>query len=161
MPLDHLRTAYLADARREAEAQLTAARAQAASLLEGTRREADQVLDKARTESVAAVEAEARRESAIARRDTTRLFLTARAEGEKALRGQVLEAVQSDPRLPELRAGLEAAARSVLDAGCKIELVPDGGIRARDRDRLVDYSMASIVDRCLADSDLLPEEVSQ
>ena len=148
------RDALLAEARQEAEGLLTDADADAEAIVERARAQAEQILASAREEGRAEGRAAASREEAQARMLARMQVLAARREAYEQL-GQCARAaalaLRDDPGYRGLVERLATAARRDLGAGAEVETDPDGagGVRARAGSRRVDYTLATLADRCV------------
>jgi vacuolar-type H+-ATPase subunit E/Vma4 len=148
------REALLAEARQEADRLLAEAEAEARAILERAGEHADTIVSRAREDGRAEGRVAASREEAQARMLARLEVLAARREvyeelGRRA-RAAAL-ALRDDPGYPTLLERLAAAARRDLGAAAEVETDPDGagGVRARAGSRRVDYTLATLADRCL------------
>jgi hypothetical protein len=153
MNLGSLRSALLARARAEAGSRLAAARSDADHQRSEARAEAAALLQQVATERDASTEAARRLGRVRARRQAQALVLRARRGAYDDLRATAMEAaarLRAGPRYQRLRERLAAAASDQLGAGAELSEPEGGGIVGLAGDRLVDYSLPTLVERCLA-----------
>jgi hypothetical protein len=150
------RAALLADARRRAGKLLQQADEQAREQVAQARRDAEALIARAREEGLATGRAQAAhdagRERAVARWEVLAAQRAAYDELCRRVRTEVM-ALRVQDGYPELLERLAAAARRDLGDVAEIEIDPpaDGGIRARAGGRQVDYTLASLAERCVRD----------
>lgn len=150
------RAALLADARDRAARLLQQAEDQESELITHTRRDAGELIARAREEGACAGRTQAARDAgrdrAVARWE---LLAAQRAAYEELLRGVHSEVMtlREEPGHPALLQRLAAAARRDLGQDAEIEVDPPGlgGVRARAGSRQVDYTLASLAERCVRD----------
>lgn len=155
MTLEAARDSLLVDARAAARRRLDEAEADARACVEAARREADETIARARAQGEAEGRVEAAhedaRERALARMDV----LAAQREAYDELRRRAREAargLREQPGYADLLERLAAAARRDLGDDAELEIDPPGagGVRARAGSRRVDYTLAALADRCVA-----------
>lgn len=149
-----MREAILADARADAERALADADREASERLAGARGEAGEMLERARARGASEGRVEAARELALRRAQARAAVLEAQRELYEELRSRAREAVlalRSDPAYPELLDRLTEAARGVLGADAVAERDPPavGGVHAQAGSRSIDYTLATLAERCI------------
>lgn len=153
MNLQPLRTSLLDRARAEAQSVLDAARREAGDRRAAARAEAGAVLRRAVADCDAAAGAARARRRLRARRQARAIVLRARRDAYEELRTGAQAAVADlrvQPGYAQLRERLAAAARDQLGADAELTEPAGGGVVARAGERLVDYSLPAMVERCLA-----------
>ena len=155
MNVSPLRAAVLGQAEAEVDVILADADRRAAAELERAQAEGEAQLGQARTEGERAGELETARDRALAHREARRLVLEARRSVYDEFRGQARAAALSlreADAYPALLERLAKAARDQLGDGAELEIDPPeaGGVRGRARNRLVDYTLPALADRCIA-----------
>lgn len=156
MKLDPYRDALLQEARERADAARAEATQEAADRAEEARTRADRMVREARAEGEAAAERETAREHVRARRRARRIVLEARRDVLTRLRHASLDAVlaaRSDPAYGKLLERVTVLARDQLGADARLTVDPPdaGGVVAEVNGRRVDYTIAALVDRALAE----------
>jgi F0F1-type ATP synthase membrane subunit b/b' len=150
------RAALLADARRRAQELLQQADVQAREQVAQARRDAEALIARAREEGLAAGRAQAAhdagRERALARWEVLAAQRAAYDELRRRVRTEAM-ALRAQDGYQELLERLTTAARRDLGDEAEVEIDPpaDGGIRARAGGRQVDYTLASLAERCVRD----------
>ena len=153
--LEPLRSALIADARKEADAILEDARLRAQQIAQRTDAECKAIELRAREEGVRAGTVEAARRRAEIVREQRRRVLRARCEAHDRIRGEAIEAVLELRRETGYRAfeeRLEAIARRTLGEDALVERDPEGtgGVRATHGSRSIDLSLPRLADVCFA-----------
>jgi vacuolar-type H+-ATPase subunit E/Vma4 len=154
--VERLRATLVAGAEAEAQALLGEAEARAAAESERAGEESERLLARARAEGEASGELQAGRALALARAESRRVVLEAKAEAYRELRERALAAalaLRDDPEpYGRLLDELESAARRALGDGAAIERDPPeaGGVRAAAGRRSVDLTLPVLVESCLA-----------
>jgi vacuolar-type H+-ATPase subunit E/Vma4 len=151
--LEPLRASLLAQARAEAAALLDAAGREAGQRRAAARTDAESLLRRAAAEREAAAAAARARSRLRARRDARAIVLRARREAYEELRAAAQTAAAglcAQPGYPRLRERLAAAAREQLGPDAEVTEPAGGGVLARAGERLVDCSLPTLVERCLA-----------
>ncbi|HSB37653.1 MAG TPA: hypothetical protein VLD13_01095 [Gaiellaceae bacterium] len=152
--VEPVRRSLLDSVRAETERLLAEADARASELLEQADAQGERLVAQARIEGEAAAALEGAQEQAHARRSARSAVLTARRTLHEELRREARAAAQklrSGPAYPALLDRMEATARDQLgeDAAVTRNAPPSGGVLASRGDRLVDYSLDALVERCL------------
>ncbi|HXV33921.1 MAG TPA: hypothetical protein VD769_07920 [Gaiellaceae bacterium] len=156
MSIPRLRATILAEAEAEAEALLGDADRRVVAESERSLADAERLLEVARAEGDASGELRSARALALARAESRRLVLEAKAAVYLDFRGRALAgalALRDDPEsYADLLGRLEAEARRSLGDGAELELDPPerGGVRARAGRRSVDLTLPVLVERCVA-----------
>ncbi len=155
MTLEAAREALLGEARAAARRRLDEAEAQARAHVEDARRQAEETIARARARGdaegrVEAAQQEAR-ERAFARMDVLVAQREAYEELGRRARAAAL-ALRGEPGYADLLERLSGAARRDLGEDAELEIDPPGvgGVRARAGSRQVDYTLAALADRCVA-----------
>ena len=156
MSLDPYRDALLQEARAGADAALAEATQEAAARTQEARERAERIVREATAEGEAAAERETAREHIRARRRARRIVLEAKRDVLGRLRRASLDATmatRSEPAYEAMLARLEALARDQLGPQARLTIDPPdlGGIVAEVDGRRVDYTIAALVDRALAE----------
>jgi hypothetical protein len=145
--LDPVREALFEDAHRRAAELLRAAQEQAATLRSAALHKADTL----RAEAVAEGEREARAAAALRSARVRRLahetVLAQRSALRLELQREVARsaaALRTDPRYPELMAGLAERSRTLLGADAEVSPSPAGGVVARSGSRRLDLSLPTL-----------------
>ena len=150
----------LASARAEAESLLTRADADATAEIERARRRADDLVTAARAAGEADAESQAAHILRHARRRAGSAVQRARRDAYDRLRYEARQAARELHRqrgYPRLRAGLAAAARTVLGADAVIDEAVGGGVVAAAGSRRLDLSLDTFADAAV---DALGAQVS-
>ena len=155
MSLSIVHEALKTDAQAEAASLEEAARRDAEALLEHTRAEAHAALDAAREEGRAIAERDAAHELARRRREVRATVLGAHRALYDETRRRAQEealALRGSPHYAKLLEKLSERVREQLGADADIDVDPDdrGGVVGRSGDQRVDYTLPSLVERCLA-----------
>jgi vacuolar-type H+-ATPase subunit E/Vma4 len=155
LKLDPYREALLHDARARAEAMRAEATREAIDCATEARERADRMIREARADGEAAAERETAMEHVRARRRARRVVLEARSAAFARFRRAALEAAmaaRSEPAYGVLLERLTALARDQLGDGAQLIVDPPGvgGVVAEVQGRRVDYTVAALVDRMLA-----------
>ncbi len=150
------RAALLADARERAERLLQQAEEQARELIAQAQRDGEELIARAREEGLAAGRAQAARDAGLDRVLTRLEVLAAQRTSYEELRRRLsteVMALREERDYAELLQRLAAAARRDLGDAAELEIDPPelGGVRARAGSRQVDYTLASLAERCLRD----------
>jgi vacuolar-type H+-ATPase subunit E/Vma4 len=152
-PLDPLRAALLAHARRDAEQALATARAEAEQALATARAEAQARRATARDEGERDAEAVRVQQQARARRAARAVLLAAQHEALDVVRAQARAAVREwwdDPQLrPAVRERLAVRARAALGPDAVVRDHPAGGVVAQAADRRATYVLGDLADASL------------
>lgn len=165
MTVERLRATLLEGAEAEARALLEDADRRAADESERSLADSERLVATARAEGNASGELQSARALALARAETRRLVLEAKAALYEDFRSRALAAALA---LREDRAAyrrvlrrLEAEARRSLGDGAELELDPPdaGGVRARDGRRSVDLTLPVLVERCIGSLGVAVEEL--
>ena len=149
-----LRRALLADAQAGTQHILAEADARAAATVAEAERQGSALVERARSDAHAGAAIVAAKELARARRRARTLVLAARRELYDELVRQAraaAHALHDDPVYAELLDRWAAAARAQLGDDAVLELDPPGagGVRATSGARSVDYTLDTLVERCL------------
>lgn len=153
--LEPLRAALLEQARSDADAAEAAAAAHGEQLLESARRQRVALLDEARARGEADAVVMLRTERARAQREARGLVLGAQRAAYDDLRKDASVAVRALLEDPSERARMSAAVRAQLGEKAVVRDHPDGGLVGEAPDgRMVDASVATLVDAALASIDL-------
>jgi len=148
-PLAALQSALLERARRDADAAVAAADADAAEVLAKARAEADALLADARARGTADGAAALAGERSRAEREARSVLLaaqrTAHDQARQAARDAVTE-LRHDPTYPTLLDALAARARRELDPAAAVTELPGGGLVAEADGRRIEYSLADLAD---------------
>jgi vacuolar-type H+-ATPase subunit E/Vma4 len=152
-PLDPLRDALLAHARRDAEAARATARDQAEQVLAAARAEAQARRATARDQGERDAEAVRVQQQARARRASRAVLLAAQHEALEQVRAQARACVRAwwdDPQLrPVVRERLVARARAELGPDAVVRDHRDGGVVAQADHRRVTYVLGDLADAAL------------
>lgn len=156
MTLEIVRDSLLADARAAAERVRSEAEAEASERLAQARRDADALVAAAREQGAAEGRHAAVVDEAGARVRARGEVLAARREVYDELRRAAREALlglREATDYGDLLERLEAAARRDLGPAAEVEIDPPdaGGVRAIAGSRRVDYTLATLADRCIDD----------
>lgn len=148
------RDALLADAREDGRQLIAQAAADAQAVLARAREQAGELVARAREQGRTEGRIAAAREEAQARMAARMQVLATRRDAYDQLRARARTAalaLRDDPAYPELLERLGAAARADLGPDAELELDPQGagGVRARAGSRGVDYTLATLADRCV------------
>lgn len=149
MNLEPLRASLLALARAEARSALEAAHREAGERRAAAGVEAAELIRRATAERDAAAGAARAGRLLQARRDARAIVLRARREACDELRAAARSAAAGLRADDGLRGHLAAIAREQLGNEAELVEPPEGGVIARAGERLVDYSLPAMVDRCL------------
>lgn len=147
------RRALIAQAEAEADRLLAEARRRAEQQVAQARRQVEALVERARAEGKAAAEQQAAAELARARRQARALVLATQREAYEELRQRArraLETLRGSEGYDRLLRRLSLAVQARL--GDAPELVvdpPEGGIIARRENRVLDYSLPALLERCL------------
>jgi len=150
--LDRLRASYLAQV--SAELDRATPEVERGDRLATARAEADRLLTAARASGEKDAADAALRLRAGARREARTEILAARRALYDQLQTAALRealALRSSPRYPQLLDRLASAAKADLGEDAAVDVDPDpvGGMVARSRTRLVDYSLPALTARCV------------
>ncbi|USX53930.1 hypothetical protein [Lentzea sp. HUAS12] len=151
-----VRAALLAEARAEAERELTAARLDADATLARARARASSILDAAAQEGRADAASSIAAEHEKARRAARTVELTAQGEIYDELLQRVTAAVARAFTEPSRREQLVAAVHAQLGAGAVVRDAPGGGVTGEVTGRLVDLGVQAVTGRAV---DALGDEV--
>jgi vacuolar-type H+-ATPase subunit E/Vma4 len=143
------RRSLLERARADADRLLDEADERAAGIVAQADADGEALVARARAEGEAAASLEGAQEQAQAHRAARSAVLGARRELFDELRRAAREAVLELRNDPALLDRLEAAARDQLGDGAVI--TREGGIRAIDGARSVDYTLEALAERALAE----------
>jgi vacuolar-type H+-ATPase subunit E/Vma4 len=163
--VERLRATLLEGAEGEARALLEDADRRAAAESERSLADSERLLETARAEGEASGELQSARALALARAETRRLVLEAKAAVYEDFRSRALAAALAlrDDRAayPPVLRRLEAEARRALGDGAELELDPPdaGGVRAHDGRRSVDLTLPVLVERCIGSLGVAVEEL--
>ncbi|MCI4354229.1 MAG: hypothetical protein L3K06_02550 [Thermoplasmata archaeon] len=155
MKLDPYREALLQEIRERADAMRGEATRDAIDRATQARERADRMIREARADGEAAAERETALGHVRARRRARRVVLEARRAALVRLRRAALDAAmaaRSEPAYGVLLERLAALARDQLGAGARLTVDPPdaGGVVAEVDGRRVDYTIAALVERILA-----------
>lgn len=151
MNLEPLRASLLARARAEARTLLDAAHREADGRRAAARAEAAERVRQGLADHDAAAAAARAARLLEARRDARAIVLRARGEAYGELRAAALSAAAALAGQPGFRERLAAVAREQLGPDAELVEPAEGGLIARSGERLVDYSLPAMVDRCLGE----------
>lgn len=153
MNLQPLRASLLARAHAEADAVFGAARREAEERRAAARAEAEGLLRRAAADREAAAGAARARRLLRARRQAHTIVLQARRDAFDEMRDAAhaaTEDLRAQPGYARFREHLTAAAREQVGTEAELTDPPGGGVVARAGERLVDYSLPAMTERCLA-----------
>jgi vacuolar-type H+-ATPase subunit E/Vma4 len=150
-----LRTALLSAAEAEAESVIVDASSRAAREISDAQAEVTALVDRARAEGEAAARREAIHVVGRARSEGRALVLAAQREVYDELHRRTLadvEALRLEPAYGRLLERLEGMARAQLGPKASVEVDPPtiGGVRASSGKRRIDLTLPALADRCLA-----------
>jgi vacuolar-type H+-ATPase subunit E/Vma4 len=148
-PLAPLVSALLESARRDADADVAGADAEAASMLARARDEANAMLADARSRGAADAAAVVARERSRAEREARGVILAAQRavhdDARQAARDAVSE-LRHDPVYPALIDALRAMAQRDHGPTAVVAEHPHGGLVVEIDDRRIEYSLADLAD---------------
>jgi vacuolar-type H+-ATPase subunit E/Vma4 len=152
--VDPLRDSLLQQVREEAEGVLEDADEEVAARLAEAEQLGLTLVEEAQAEGVAVASIAGSHDELGARRRSRSLVLATKRELYDELRRRALSAahaLRQDPRYPALLERLSAAARAQLGEAATVEVDPaeQGGVRASDGARHIDYTLDTLVERCL------------
>jgi vacuolar-type H+-ATPase subunit E/Vma4 len=158
MNLEPLREALLDQAEAEAGHRRAEVEAEREQRLSAARAEAGSLVEQGRRDGRRAASQEGARRHGAAHRRAREARLEACGSLFEELRRRVRDealGLRSDPSYPALLQRLAEAARSQLGPGAEIEVdCPDGGgVLARSGSRSVDYTLPALADRALEELD--------
>jgi hypothetical protein len=162
MNLQPLRASLLARAHAEADSVVGAAKREAEERRAAARAEGEGVIERATADREAAAGAAHARRLLRARREAHAIILQARRDVYDEVRTAAQAAtadLRVQPGYAPLRERLATAAREQLGADAELTEPAGGGVVARAGERLVDYSLTAMTDRCLAELSLELEEL--
>jgi vacuolar-type H+-ATPase subunit E/Vma4 len=144
-----LREALIATAHRDAERVRAETAAAVEAELAAAREDAAELVGRARAEARERAELDSRRREAAQRREAQARVLRARREAYESLRDEAAAAVlrlREDPGYEALLDRLEASARERLGPAVSIERDPPGtgGVIARDGQRSIDATLPAL-----------------
>lgn len=155
MNLDHLRASFLEQVGTEAEQAADDAERDHSSQLSDAHAEARRLVAEARKAGARDAAEEAARIDGAARRQARGHIFAARRELYEELLASALREAQSlrgDERYAALLERLISAARARLGPDAELDVDPaeSGGVIARKGQRLVDYTLRALTERCIA-----------
>jgi vacuolar-type H+-ATPase subunit E/Vma4 len=154
MNLQPLRASLLARAQAQADSIIGAAKREADERRAAARAEAEGLLGRAAADREAAAGAARARRLLSARRQAQTIVLQARRDAYDELRAAAQAATANlrvQPAYARLRERLGEVAREQVGAEADLVDPPGGGVVASAGERLVDYSLPAMTDRCLAE----------
>ncbi len=149
-----LRTALLSAAEADAESLIVDASSRAAREISDAQAEVTALVDRARAEGEAAARREAVHVVGRARSEGRALVLAAQREVYDELHRRTLadvDGLRLEPAYGHLLERLEGMARAQLGPNASVEVDPPtiGGVRASSGPRRIDLTLPALADRCL------------
>jgi vacuolar-type H+-ATPase subunit E/Vma4 len=151
MTLEPLRASLLAQAHAEARSLVDAAGREADRCRAGARAEAAELVRQATADRDVAARGARDARLRRARQEARAIVLRARRDARDELRAAARSAAAGLRGEPGLGDRLAALAREQLGPEAELMEPAEGGMVARSGERLVDYSLPAMVDRCLAE----------
>lgn len=150
--LESVRRHNLEAAQARAQEILAAGRVEAQKIVDAGSAEAAALLDAARRDGERVAEMDGGREWTGARRRARGLILQAKRTSYEELRGELIQAMQSDARFGRLLLAVADAARRELGPGADVEVsrAAPAGIVAVRRNRRIRWTVEQIADQGLA-----------
>jgi len=152
-PLDPVRRALLDDARREVDAMLAQADAEATAIAEDATARARQIRESAESLGEADAAATLRTERTRARRRARQLLLRAQCDVYDELRRAALEkaaTLRQEASYSRALERLTARARDVLGSDATVTEHPSGGVVAEANGRHLSFTVECLVDEAIS-----------